>query len=166
MTHPLRLFVNSRTPMVVRRSVHPISVLYESVASYLCYLMLTCTHSNDATHSFRYTVVIDRPLAEGGFAVVFEAHDPRSGEKYALKKILAMDAEARQVPNCRVQLLHRVWLCGLSFASKFACCLLSMSCVENAHASTHAHPDRVWNGALPQRESQPSPPSRCFPTGD
>ena len=31
-----------------------ISVLSESVASYLCYLMLTCKHANDATHSFRY----------------------------------------------------------------------------------------------------------------
>ena len=37
-----------------RRSAHPISVLSGSVASYLCYLMLTCTHSNDSTHSFRY----------------------------------------------------------------------------------------------------------------
>ena len=46
------------------QSAHPISVLSESVASYLCCLMLTCTrsndatpflHSNDSTHSFRYT---------------------------------------------------------------------------------------------------------------
>ena len=36
---------------------HPISVLSESVPSYLCYLMLTCTHSNDATHSCRYSCV-------------------------------------------------------------------------------------------------------------
>ena len=36
-------------------SAHPISVLLESVASYLCYLMLTCTHCNDVTsHSSRY----------------------------------------------------------------------------------------------------------------
>ena len=35
-------------------SAHPISVLSGSVASSLCYLMLTCTHSNDATHSSRY----------------------------------------------------------------------------------------------------------------
>ena len=34
-------------------SAHPTSVLSESVASYLCYLMLTCAHSNDSTHSCR-----------------------------------------------------------------------------------------------------------------
>ena len=50
MTHPLRYFVNS-------------------VASYLCYLMLTCRHCNDATHSSRYpptlapATPIQRPLA-------------------------------------------------------------------------------------------------------
>ena len=63
MTHPLRFFVNSRTLMGCtdppsKGSVHPISVLSELVASCLCYLMLTCTHSNDATHSFRYMTPI------------------------------------------------------------------------------------------------------------
>ena len=38
-------------------SGHPISVLSELVASYLCFLLLTCTHSNDATHSFRYRIL-------------------------------------------------------------------------------------------------------------
>ena len=40
-------------------------MLSESIASYLCYLMLTCTHSNDATHSSRYktgSYAIDGPF--------------------------------------------------------------------------------------------------------
>jgi len=49
-------FVNSRTlkgctDPFRRGSAHPISVLLEPAASYLCYLMLTCTHSNGRTHS-------------------------------------------------------------------------------------------------------------------
>ena len=35
-------------------TAHPISVLSELVASYLCYFMLTCTHSDDSTYSSRY----------------------------------------------------------------------------------------------------------------
>ena len=42
------VFVNSNTDRVRRP---PFS---ESLASYLCYLMLMCTHSNDSTHSSRY----------------------------------------------------------------------------------------------------------------
>ena len=47
-------FVNSRTLMgctdpLEGGSAHPISFLSESVASYLCSLMLTCAHSNDST---------------------------------------------------------------------------------------------------------------------
>ena len=45
-------------------SAHPISVLSESAASYLCYLMLTCTHSNDATHSSRYLRIVVKPAAD------------------------------------------------------------------------------------------------------
>ena len=60
MAHPLRFWVIWRTLMgytdlpLEGGTARPISILSASVASYLCYLMLTCTHSNDATHSFRY----------------------------------------------------------------------------------------------------------------
>jgi len=36
------------------------SVLSESVASYLCYVMLTCTHADDSTHSSRYLYASNR----------------------------------------------------------------------------------------------------------
>jgi len=39
------------------------------------------------------TVVEDRKLAEGGFGIVFAAHDVDTGEEFALKKILCQDRE-------------------------------------------------------------------------
>ena len=59
MAHPLRFLLTREhkwgapTPLE-GGSTHPISVLPESVASDFCYLMLTCAHFDDATHSFRY----------------------------------------------------------------------------------------------------------------
>lgn len=43
---------------------HPVSVLTESAASYLCYSMLTCTRSIASTHSFRYVLKDRMDLAE------------------------------------------------------------------------------------------------------
>jgi hypothetical protein len=40
----------------------------------------------------KFNVKVDHPIAEGGFAVVFMSHDTATGDKYALKKILAQDA--------------------------------------------------------------------------
>ena len=61
MTHPLRFLLTRETLRwwyprhpLEGGSAHPISVLSESVASYICYLMLTFAHSNGATHFFRY----------------------------------------------------------------------------------------------------------------
>ena len=76
-------FVNSRTLMGCTKtpleggSAHPISVLSESAASHLCYLMLTCTHSNDATHSSRYpslAVLAGLPPPAEGCAGCIEGH--------------------------------------------------------------------------------------------
>ena len=43
-----------RPPLEGGGSAHLISGISESVASYLCYLMLTCTHADDSSHFFRY----------------------------------------------------------------------------------------------------------------
>ena len=72
-------FVNSKTLVGCtdppsKASAHPISVLSEAVASNLCYLMLTCIHPDDSTHSFRYVhaqVIYFCNLLEKTFAADF-----------------------------------------------------------------------------------------------
>eukprot|EP00729_Bicosta_minor_P016959 gene16959-8928_t len=56
-----------------------------------------------------YNVVVDKQIAEGGFAVVFLAHDAANpSQKYALKKILAMDAENRETTKNEIGVMMKL----------------------------------------------------------
>ena len=61
----------------------------ESTKQFLCSVCLPCGVSNVGTHKVR----IGNKFAEGGFSSVFRCVNIKTGEKYALKQMIASEAE-------------------------------------------------------------------------
>lgn len=54
----------------------------------------------------KYTVIVEKILAQGGFATVYLSKDA-SGKAYALKKILALDAESRRCNDQEIRVMEK-----------------------------------------------------------